>query len=199
MLLTVLLTAMMLAPLLACAMEPSKAPLVLDVWPGETPNDSGIGQYGPIAPERVRDPSDAPTKTATWITGVTHPTITVYRPAKSKNTGAAFICVQGAATGTWPGIWRDRGRRVAPLKGSPVSSSSIGFRAVPERRSPSPPPVLSWMPSAPSASCGAKPRSGISILTTSASAASRRAGILRWPLLPTSTGACTSLSMTSTK
>src|SRR5690242_19813615 len=60
-------------------------PLVLDVWPGKVPGDSGIGQYGPIGSEHVRDPNDAPTKTAKWITGVTRPTITVYRPQKGRN------------------------------------------------------------------------------------------------------------------
>ena len=65
--LTTVLTVMMVAPLLAGATEPSNAPVVVDVWPGKTPQDSGIGQYGPIAPERIRDPADAPTKPPTNI------------------------------------------------------------------------------------------------------------------------------------
>lgn len=111
MLLTPVLMVMMVAPLLACAAETSKTPLVLDVWPGNTPQDSEVGQYGPIAPERVRDPSDSPTKTATWITGVTHPTITVYRPSKAKNTGAAFIVCPGG--GYWNLAWDLEGTEVA--------------------------------------------------------------------------------------
>ena len=139
MLLRTVLTVMIAAPLLAGAREPSNAPLVLDVWPGKTPQDSGVGEYGPIAPERIRDPADAPTKTATWITGVTHPTLTVYRPSKGKNTGAAFIVCPEAGTGTWPGIWREpRSPNGSAPRGSPGSSSSIGYRAVQENPSPSP-------------------------------------------------------------
>lgn len=112
MLLTTLLTMLLvITPLFACALEPANPPIVLDVWPGETPQDSGIGQYGPIGPERIRTGADAPTKTATWITGVTHPTITVYRPAKSKNTGAAFLVCPGG--GYWNLAWDLEGTEVA--------------------------------------------------------------------------------------
>ena len=34
------------------------APIVLDVWPGNTPSDSKVGQYGPITEEHFRPPSD---------------------------------------------------------------------------------------------------------------------------------------------
>src|SRR5438067_12085053 len=84
---------------LACATAEASSPLVLDLWPGKVPGDSGIGQYGPIGAERVRDPSDAPTKTVKWITSVTKPTITVYRPPADKNTGAALILFTGG--GYW--------------------------------------------------------------------------------------------------
>jgi len=138
MLLTTVLTVMMVAPLLACAMEPSDAPLVLDVWPGKTPNDSGIGQYGPIAPERVRDPSDAPTKTATWITGVTHPTITVYRPSKGKNTGAAFIVCPGG--GYWNLAWDLEGTEVAEwLRSKGITGIVLKYRV--PRRAGEPEPI----------------------------------------------------------
>jgi len=127
MLLTTVLTLMMVAPLLACAMQPSHDPLVLDVWPGKTPQDSGIGQYGPIAPERVRDPSDSPTKTATWITGVTHPTITVYRPSKGKNTGAACIVCPGG--GYWNLAWDLEGTEVAEwLRSKGITGIVLKYR-----------------------------------------------------------------------
>src|SRR5215831_6674962 len=132
MLLTTVVTVMMVVPLLACAMEPSNPPLVLDVWPGETPNDSGIGQYGPIAPERVRDPSDAPTTTATWITGVTHPTITVYRPPKSKNTGAALIVCPGG--GYWNLAWDLEGTEVADWLNSVGIAGIVLKYRVPRRK-----------------------------------------------------------------
>src|SRR5690242_12726471 len=87
------------ALLLACATADAESSIVLDVWPGKVPGDSGVGQYGPIGPERVRDPNDAPTKTAKWITSVTRPTLTVFRPPKNRNTGAAFIVCPGG--GYW--------------------------------------------------------------------------------------------------
>jgi acetyl esterase/lipase len=152
-------TMLIVAPLLAGATEPSNAPLVLDVWPGKTPQDSGIGEYGPIAPERVRDPADAPTKTATWVTGVTHPTLTIYRPSKGKNTGAAFIVCPGG--GYWNLAWDLEGTEVAEwLRSQGITGIVLKYR-VPRRAGepePLPAPVLSWMPSAPSASCAARPR-----------------------------------------
>src|SRR5258708_13622856 len=74
----------------------SDSPQTINLWPGKTPADSGIGQYGPIGPEHVRDPNNSPTKTATWLTGVTVPTITIYHPPNNKNTSAAFIICPGA-------------------------------------------------------------------------------------------------------
>src|SRR2546429_5331793 len=96
---------------LACATASASSSLVLDLWPGKVPGDSGIGQYGPIGPEHVRDPNDAPTKTAIWITGVTKPTITVYQPPKNKNTGVAFIICPGG--GYWNLAWDLEGTEVA--------------------------------------------------------------------------------------
>ncbi len=58
MLLTTLLTVVLVVLLLACTLQPSHAPLVLAVWPDQTPQVSGIGESGPIVHERVRDPSD---------------------------------------------------------------------------------------------------------------------------------------------
>ena len=71
---------------LAVAFAPGEAaraadrPIVLDVWPGKM-----VGDHGQIGPERVRAAAEAPTKDATWITNVTRPTISVFRPAAAKN------------------------------------------------------------------------------------------------------------------
>jgi len=80
--------------------------LVLPVWPGAIPGD-----YGTIGPERVRAPAEAPTKTAKWITGVTRPTLTIFRPAKEKNTGAAMLICPGG--GYWNLAWDLEGEEVA--------------------------------------------------------------------------------------
>ncbi len=66
--------------LLVCPVKAADEPLVLPIWPGAVPGD-----YGTIGPERVRAPSEAPTKNAKWIRGVTKPTLTIFRPANDKN------------------------------------------------------------------------------------------------------------------
>src|SRR5207245_11446643 len=81
-------------------------PAVLPVWPGAVPGD-----YGAIGPERVRAPSEAPTKNAKWITGVTKPTITIFRPAEEKNTGTAILICPGG--GYWNLAWDLEGEEVA--------------------------------------------------------------------------------------
>ena len=96
---------------LACASATANSEIALDLWPGKVPGDSGIGQYGPIGQERVRDPSDAPTKTAKWITSVTRPTLTVFRPPANKNTGCALIVCPGG--GYWNLAWDLEGTEVA--------------------------------------------------------------------------------------
>jgi acetyl esterase/lipase len=81
-------------------------PLVIPVWPDEVPGD-----YGTIGEERVRLPSEAPTKDTMWITNVTKPTLTVYRPAKEKNTGTAMLVCPGG--GYWNLAWDLEGEEVA--------------------------------------------------------------------------------------
>ena len=81
-------------------------PLVLPVWPGKVPGD-----YGEIGSEHIRPPENAPTKDAKWLTNVTKPTITVFRPAKENNTGAAMLICPGG--GYWNLAWDLEGEEVA--------------------------------------------------------------------------------------
>jgi acetyl esterase/lipase len=80
--------------------------LVMDVWPGEVPDD-----YGPIGEETFRPPWSEESKGAKWLTNVTKPTITVYRPAKEKDTGAAMLICPGG--GYWNLAWDLEGEEVA--------------------------------------------------------------------------------------
>jgi hypothetical protein len=84
----------------------AEKPPVLPVWPDQVPGD-----YGTIGAERVRAPSEAPTKDAKWITNVTKPTITVFRPGIVKNTGAAMVICPGG--GYWNLAWDLEGEEVA--------------------------------------------------------------------------------------
>jgi acetyl esterase/lipase len=91
---------------LACPGIAAEAPFTLPVWPGKVPGD-----YGTIGAERVRAPSEAPTKDAKWITNVTRPTITVFRPANGKNSGSAMVICPGG--GYWNLAWDLEGEEVA--------------------------------------------------------------------------------------
>lgn len=94
------------ALLLVCRVSEGEELLVLPVWPGTVPGD-----YGTIGPERVRAASEAPTKDAKWITNVTKPTVTVFRPPADKNIGTAVIICPGG--GYWNLAWDLEGEEVA--------------------------------------------------------------------------------------
>lgn len=90
----------------AASASGTKKPFVLPVWPNKT-----AGDFGTFGPERVREPADSPTKDAKWITNVTKPTITVFRPTEEKNTGAAMVICPGG--GYWNLAWDLEGEEVA--------------------------------------------------------------------------------------
>ncbi len=73
------------------------APVVIDVWPGKPADDDA----GTIGEEKFRElivngkPYAVAGRPTKWLTNVTKPTITVYRPARDKNTGAAMLICPG--------------------------------------------------------------------------------------------------------
>ena len=115
-------------------------PIVLPVWPGPVPADAGG-----IGPERVRSPSEAPTRNAKWITDVTKPTLTIFRPDEDRNNGAAVIICPGG--GYWNLAWDLEGEEVAAwLNGNGITGIVLKYR-VPRRadqpeRLPAPGPLL---------------------------------------------------------
>jgi acetyl esterase/lipase len=70
----------------AAAAEPT---LTLDVWPGKPP-----GETGSVGPEKVVDqkPGDKPIEI---LTNITHPTLSVFRPARDFDTGASVMICPG--------------------------------------------------------------------------------------------------------
>jgi acetyl esterase/lipase len=73
---------------LASIAQEQKA-LTLDVWPGKAP-----GETGKIGPEKVLE--DKPgQRTVKRITNVSKPTVTIYRPAKDKDTGVSVLIAPG--------------------------------------------------------------------------------------------------------
>jgi hypothetical protein len=89
------------------AAQAADGPLVLDVWPG----GKAVGDHGQIGPERVRAVAEAPTADAKWITNVTRPTISVFRPATEDNSRVAMVVCPGG--GYWNLAWDKEGEEVA--------------------------------------------------------------------------------------
>ena len=81
-------------------------PLVVDLWPGKTPGDVGI--KGQETSRIHQSPLVGPTK---LITNVSKPTLTIYQPARDKNTGTAMLICPGG--GYWDLYWELEGEEVA--------------------------------------------------------------------------------------
>ena len=117
--------------------------MVLDVRPGKVPNDDAgfdrAGAPGILLTRRI------PTKDARWLTNVTKPTITVFRPPKSRNTGAAMIICPGG--GYWNLAWDLEGTEVADWLNSVGITGVVLKYRVPRRPGqpqplPAPGPIL---------------------------------------------------------
>ncbi len=71
-------------------------PLVVNVWPGKVPGDTGIaGEEKFIELKVGGKPYQVGGKPTKWLTNVTKPTLTIYRPAKDKDTGTAMLICPG--------------------------------------------------------------------------------------------------------
>ncbi len=87
-------------------------PKVVELWPGRVPDEAGnIGAEKVVmSPELDRKQVEV-TEPTRMVTNVSRPTITIYRPAKDKETGtAALICPGG---GYWNLYWELEGEEVA--------------------------------------------------------------------------------------
>ena len=96
----------------ACMAVEAETPLVVEIWPGEAPEETGQ-----IGPERTRmspklDHKQVEvTEQTRLITDVTKPTLTIYRPAKEADTGTAVLICPGG--GYWDLYWQLEGEEVA--------------------------------------------------------------------------------------
>jgi acetyl esterase/lipase len=68
----------------------AEAPRVIDVWPGKAP-----GEKGDVGTEKVQEPKAGDKNPVKRITNVTHPTLTIFKPASDKDTGAAVVIAPG--------------------------------------------------------------------------------------------------------
>ena len=100
------------ADLPAAPVSGNEGPLVVGLWPGTAPDETGN-----IGPERVRmspklDRKQVEvTEPTRLITGVTKPSISVYRPPADKQTGTAMLICPGG--GYWDLYWQLEGEEVA--------------------------------------------------------------------------------------
>lgn len=80
-----------------CPVNAADGPIVIDVWPGKTVDDDA----STIGEEKFRDlivngkPYQMAGRPTKWITNVTKPTLTIYQPAKEKQTGTAMLICPG--------------------------------------------------------------------------------------------------------
>ncbi|MBL8792727.1 MAG: alpha/beta hydrolase [Planctomycetia bacterium] len=79
----------LLCCLALAAAQPAEKPLVLDLWPGKVP-----GENVPIGEEKLLE-QKAGEKQVQRLTNISRPTITIHRPAKDKDTGAAVLIAPG--------------------------------------------------------------------------------------------------------
>jgi acetyl esterase/lipase len=88
-------------------------PLVVDLWPaGKVPDETGgIGAEKVVMSPKLDRKQVEVTESTRMITNVTRPSISIYRPAKDKDTGAAAIICPGG--GYWNLYWELEGEEVA--------------------------------------------------------------------------------------
>lgn len=102
----------------------AEGPLTLDVWPGTPPSENGS-----VGEEKVTKGRDG--KTVVGITNVTKPTLTVYRPEKSNDTGVAVLVCPGGGYNML--AWDHEGEQVARwLNSLGVTAAILKYR-VPRR------------------------------------------------------------------
>jgi acetyl esterase/lipase len=71
-------------------------PLVVDIWPGKPAGDVGITGEEKFFELKVGGkPYQVAGKPTKWLTNVSHPTLTIYRPATDKDSGAAMLIAPG--------------------------------------------------------------------------------------------------------
>ncbi len=75
----------------------AEKPLVVDIWPGKPAGDDAekIGEEKFFELMVKGKPHLVDGKPTKWLTNVTKPTLTIYRPAKDKDTGAAVLIAPG--------------------------------------------------------------------------------------------------------
>jgi acetyl esterase/lipase len=89
-------TALLCACFFIAATAAAQNPQVVDVWPGKPAGDVGIAGEEKFFEFKVGGkPYRVDGKPTQWLTNVTRPTLTIYRPATDKDTGTAMLIAPG--------------------------------------------------------------------------------------------------------
>ena len=98
-----------------CIVQPevvAEDPLVVDLWPGNVPDETdNIGAEKSLMSPKLDRKQVEVTEPTRMVTNVSRPTITIYRPAKDKETGTAVLICPGG--GYWNLYWQLEGEEVA--------------------------------------------------------------------------------------
>jgi acetyl esterase/lipase len=107
-------------------------PLVVELWPGKAPEEPGtIGaEYVRMSPKLDKKQVEV-TESTRMVTNVTKPTLTIYRPAKDKESGTAVLICPGG--GYWNLYWQLEGEEVAAWLNSHGMTGIILKYRVPRR------------------------------------------------------------------
>jgi acetyl esterase/lipase len=114
-------------------------PLTVDLWPGKAP-----GETGSIGTEKYLDqkPNEKPVKR---LTNITHPTLTLFRPSRAKDTGVSVVIAPGGGYNIL--AWDLEGEEVAAwLNSIGVTGIILKYRVPRREGTPSSkPPVQALM------------------------------------------------------
>jgi acetyl esterase/lipase len=87
-------------------------PLVVEIWPGKAPDESGQADPERVLMSPKLDHKQVEvTEPTRMVTDVSKPTLTICRPAKHKGTGTAMLICPGG--GYWNLYWELEGEEVA--------------------------------------------------------------------------------------
>src|SRR5687767_13281501 len=88
------------------------SPQIVDLWPGKPPDEPGsIGAEKTVMSPKLDRKIVEVTESTRMLTNVTKPTLTIFRPAKDKDTGTAMLICPGG--GYWNLFWELEGEEVA--------------------------------------------------------------------------------------
>jgi acetyl esterase/lipase len=116
----------------ACPAVAAESPLVVKIWPGDAPGESGDrgAEVFRMSPALGRKDVEV-TESTQMVTNVTKPSITICRPAKEKETGTAMLICPGG--GYWNLYWQLEGEEVAAWLNSLGMTGVILKYRVPRR------------------------------------------------------------------